>query len=218
MRTLIIGANGGIGKHLVKQLQASGDDFVAGVRKTSQVQSFENEGIDSLLIDVEADDIATLTEKFKGFDKVVFSVGSGGNTSADKTITVDLDGAIKTIKASEASGIKHYVMISTFDSDRSAFDASGDLKPYTIAKHYADEYLKKANVTYTIIHPGALLDEQGTGNVELAEKITGGGSIPRQDVATVIKIVLSKKDGTNSEFQVVSGDLPIADAVAQFHK
>ena len=33
-------------------------------------------------------------------------------------------------------------MVSTYDSRREAFDASGDLKPYTIAKHYADDYLR----------------------------------------------------------------------------
>lgn len=218
MRTLVIGANGGIGKHLVKHLQASGEDFVAGVRKSAQVETFKSEGIESLLIDVEADDIATLTNKFKDFDKIVFTVGSGGNTGADKTITVDLDGAIKTIKASEASDIKHYIMISTFDSSRSAFDASGDLKPYTIAKHYADEYLKQSNVAHTIIHPGGLLDEQGTGKVEVAEKIEDGGVIPRQDVATVIQAEISKEAVTNESFQVVSGDTPIYEALAQFQK
>ena len=162
MSTLVIGANGGVGQYLVNQLKESGESFVAGVRKEEQVQALEDNGVKATLIDVEADDIETLTQKLQGFDKIVFSVGSGGSTGADKTISVDLDGAIKSIKASEANHVKQYVMVSTYDSRREAFDASGDLKPYTIAKHYADEYLKQADVGYTIVHPGILLKNQFT--------------------------------------------------------
>ena len=56
--------------------------------------------------------------------------------------------------ASKEANIKHYVMVSTYDSRRQAFDDSGDLKPYTIAKHYADDYLRRSGLNYTILHPG----------------------------------------------------------------
>lgn len=218
MSTLVIGANGGVGQYLVNQLKESGKSFVAGVRKEAQVQSLEDNGVKATLIDVEADDIETLTQKLQGFDKIVFSVGSGGNTGADKTISVDLDGAIKTIKASEANQVKQFVMVSTYDSRREAFDASGDLKPYTIAKHYADEYLKQAEVGYTIVHPGILLNDPGTNQFEAAAFFNDKGSIPREDVATVIKEVLATDEYINAEFQVVSGDQSVEDALAQFKK
>ena len=41
-------------------------------------------------------------------------MGSGGSTGADKTIIVDLDGAIKTIEASKQANVKHYIMVSTY--------------------------------------------------------------------------------------------------------
>ena len=152
MSILIIGANGGVGSKLVDQLKDDNVDFTAGVRKDEQVKALEDNGIKALNIDVEKDSIEDLKNKFKTFDKVIFSVGSGGSTGADKTIYVDLDGAVKTIKASEEADIKHYVMVSTYDSRREAFDQSGDLKPYTIAKHYADDYLRHSNLNYTIVH------------------------------------------------------------------
>ncbi|MCD8872480.1 SDR family oxidoreductase [Staphylococcus gallinarum] len=218
MSILLIGANGGVGKHLVNQFKDSDEAFTAGVRKEDQVESLKAEGVDSLLIDVEADDIETLKEKIKGFDKVIFSVGSGGSTGADKTISVDLDGAIKSIKASEANNVKQYVMVSTYDSRREAFDASGSLKPYTIAKHYADEYLKQASVPYTIVHPGGLLDEAGNNKIEVGAFFEGRGSIPREDVATVLKEVVSSDDYINSEFQIISGEKDIKSALAEFVK
>lgn len=218
MSILLIGANGGVGKHLVNQFKDSDEAFTAGVRKEDQVESLKAEGVDSLLIDVEADDIETLKEKIKGFDKVIFSVGSGGSTGADKTISVDLDGAIKSIKASEANNVKQYVMVSTYDSRREAFDASGSLKPYTIAKHYADEYLKQASVPYTIVHPGGLLDEAGNNKIEVGAFFEGRGSIPREDVATVLKEVVSSDDYINTEFQIISGEKDIKSALAEFVK
>src|SRR5699024_2891978 len=100
-------------------------------------------------------------------------------------------GAVKAIKASEVNNAKQFVMVSTYDSRREAFDASGDLKPYTIAKHYADEYLKQASVPYTIVHPGALLNDDGTNKIEVGAFFEGRGSIPREDVASVINEVVT---------------------------
>ncbi len=62
MSTLVIGANGGVGQYLVKQLKERGESFTAGVRKESQVEALTSEGVEAILIDVEADDIDTLTE------------------------------------------------------------------------------------------------------------------------------------------------------------
>ena len=214
MSILVIGANGGVGQHLVEQLKEKDIDFTAGVRKESQVEQLKEKNIKATLIDVETDDIQALTEKFKGFDRVVFSVGSGGSTGADKTIIVDLDGAIKAIKASEANHVKQFVMVSTYDSRREAFDASGDLKPYTIAKHYADEYLKQASVSYTIVHPGVLLNDENIkwlndNNISMVLSLDGrkevhdymrpdvGGHGTYDKVVKNFKKLVDSRDGNN---------------------
>lgn len=215
MSILVIGANGGVGRKLVDQLTQDGEDFTAGVRSEEQQKQLEERGIKAQLIDVEKDDIDTLKEKVKGFDKVIFSVGSGGNTGADKTIIVDLDGAVKTIEASKIAGVQRFIMVSTYDSRRQAFDASGDLKPYTIAKHYADEYLKQSGITYTIVHPGLLLDQSGSGKIDVGAFFEGNGAIPREDVATVLKEVAHEDGEDNQEFQIVQGSTDIKQAIAQ---
>lgn len=215
MSILVIGANGGVGSKLVDQLTQDGEDFTAGVRSEEQQKQLEERGIKAQLIDVEKDDIDTLKEKVKGFDKVIFSVDSGGNTGADKTIIVDLDGAVKTIEASKIAGVQRFIMVSTYDSRREAFDASGDLKPYTIAKHYADEYLKQSGITYTIVHPGLLLDQSGSGKIDVGAFFEGNGAIPREDVATVLKEVAHEDGEDNQEFQIVQGSTDIKQAIAQ---
>ncbi|BGE81871.1 SDR family oxidoreductase [Staphylococcus petrasii] len=217
MSILVIGANGGVGSKLVQQLKDDNVTFTAGVRKEEQVLSLKEQNIEATLVDVEKDSIEELTEKFNGFDKVIFSVGSGGSTGADKTIIVDLDGAVKAIEASKKANVKHFVMVSTYDSRREAFDPSGDLKPYTIAKHYADNHLRESGVTYTIVHPGGLKDEEGTGQIEADLYFDGRGVIPREDVASVLKeVVTSEGKYQNQEFQIITGDQSIQDALSRF--
>lgn len=217
MSILVIGANGGVGSKLVNQLKEDQVDFTAGVRKEEQESALKGQGVNAILIDVEKDSIDDLTEKFKGFDKVIFSVGSGGSTGADKTIIVDLDGAVKTIEASKKANVKHYVMVSTYDSRREAFDASGDLKPYTIAKHYADHHLRNSGLTYTIVHPGGLEDKSGTGEIKADLYFDEGSTIPREDVASVLKHVATSEDKfENKEFQILSGHQSIQEALSRF--
>ncbi|MCE4976124.1 SDR family oxidoreductase [Staphylococcus hominis] len=217
MSILVIGANGGVGSKLVNQLKEDQVDFTAGVRKEEQESALKDQGVNAILIDVEKDSIDDLTEKFKGFDKVIFSVGSGGSTGADKTIIVDLDGAVKTIEASKKANVKHYVMVSTYDSRREAFDGSGDLKPYTIAKHYADNHLRNSGLTYTIVHPGGLEDKSGTGEIKVDLYFDEGSTIPREDVASVLKhVATSENKFENKEFQILSGHQSIQEALSRF--
>ncbi|UDI77790.1 SDR family oxidoreductase [Staphylococcus taiwanensis] len=217
MSILVIGANGGVGAKLVSQLKNDNVDFTAGVRKEEQVNALKEQNVNAILIDIEKDSIEDLTDKFKAFDKVVFSVGSGGSTGADKTIIVDLDGAVKTMEASKNADVKHYVMVSTYDSRREAFDRSGDLKPYTIAKHYADNHLRASGLTYTIVHPGGLEDKTGTGKIEADLYFDGRGTIPREDVASVLReIVTSDNKFLNKEFQIITGDKTIQEALSSY--
>ncbi|CAL28556.1 SDR family oxidoreductase [Staphylococcus carnosus] len=218
MSILVLGANGGVGKQIVSKLKEENKEVSAAYRKDDQVDKAIGEGYDARNVDVEKDEIEKLADKFKGFDQVVFSVGSGGNTGDDKTIIIDLDGAVKAIEASKKAGVKHFVMVSTYDSSREAFDSVPELKAYTIAKHYADNHLRDSGLFHTIVHPGALENGPGTGNVDIAKHFDGGGSVPREDVASVIVDVLENEKFQGGEFQVISGSEPIEDALENFYK
>ena len=66
MKSLIIGANGGVGQHLVRKLKARDVDFTAGVRKEEQVEALKADGIDATYIDVAKQSIDELIEKLHG--------------------------------------------------------------------------------------------------------------------------------------------------------
>lgn len=219
MSILVIGANGGVGAHLVSELKQNSIDFTAGVRKDEQVSNLNNKDVKALLIDVEKDSIEELAEKMKGFEQVVFSVGSGGSTGAEQTIIVDLDGAVKAVDASKEAGVEHFVMVSTWDSRREAFDTpdAAKIKPYTIAKHHADVHLRNSGLTHTIVHPGMLTDEAGSGKVDVDLYFDDIKDVARENVAHVLYEVVTNKENRGKELQVLDGSTDAAEAVKNFN-
>ncbi len=213
MNVLVVGANGQIGKHLVKMIQNSdGLQAKAMIRKEDQANYFKELGAEPVVVDLE-DDVAKIAAAAKGVDAVVFTAGSGPTTGKDKTILIDLDGAVKTIEAAEIAGVKRFVMVSSFDTTREAvLKAPSSFSPYVAAKRYADEWLKRSDLDYTIIHPGGLTNEEGTGSVQLAEKVQAG-QISRIDVAEVIMRTLENNTTIGKAYQVVSGNTAIKEAV-----
>lgn len=213
MKVLIVGANGQIGKHLVsfikdnESLQAK-----AMIRKEEQASYFEDLGAETAIVDLEGD-IDTIAKAAEGVDAVVFTAGSGPHTGKDKTIMVDLDGAVKTVEAAKKAGVKRFIMISSFDTRRQAIlDAPDSFAPYVAAKHYADEWLRDTDLEYTIIHPGALTNDSGTGSVKVGNDLEVA-EVPREDVARVIVAALENDSTIGKEFQVVGGETPVKDAV-----
>ncbi|QHS21439.1 SDR family oxidoreductase [Virgibacillus sp. MSP4-1] len=213
MKVLIVGANGQIGKHLVSFIQDSDNlEAKAMIRNQEQASFFVDLGAETAVVNLEQD-IDAIAKAAEGVDAIVFTAGSGPHTGKDKTIMVDLDGAVKTIEAAKAAGVKRFVMISSFDTTREAIqEAPSSFAPYVAAKHYADEWLKGTDLDYTIIHPGLLTNDDGKGQVEAAEKVERG-EVPREDVARVIAATLENDATIGKEFQLVTGTTPVKDAV-----
>ncbi|TLS36237.1 SDR family oxidoreductase [Pseudalkalibacillus caeni] len=213
MKVLVVGANGQIGKHLVSLVQDNDSlEAKAMIRKQEQASFFENLGAETVMADLEGE-VETIAKAAEGVDAIVFTAGSGPHTGSDKTLMVDLDGAVKTIEAAKVAGVKRFIMISSFDTRREAIQAApSSFAPYVVAKHYADDWLRRTNLDYTIIHPGALTNDKGTGEVNAAEEVERG-QVPREDVASVIVASLENDSTIGKEFQVVAGTKPVNEAI-----
>tara|TARA_R110002124_G_C8970812_1_gene515059 strand:- start:192 stop:836 length:645 start_codon:yes stop_codon:yes gene_type:complete len=213
MNILIVGANGGIGRILSKQLaHEEGKNPIAMIRKEEQKSFFDEIGVETTMGDLE-DSVEDLTNVFEGADAVVFTAGSGGKTDYDKTLEIDLDAAIKCMEAAEQTNIDRFLIVSVINVDnREIWSASG-MKPYMIAKYYADQHLKKSTLDYTILRPGSLTDDKGTGNISTSPNAESGNEIPREDVASVITACLKNDSTIAKTFDFVSGDTPIEEAI-----
>ncbi|WP_096274503.1 SDR family oxidoreductase [Paucisalibacillus globulus] len=212
MNVFLIGANGQVGKHIVKFLQESEQyELTAMVRSKEQAESLNQIGVNAVVANLEGS-VDKISEAMKGSDAVIFSAGSGGKTGPDKTLLVDLDGAVKSMEAAEKVGANRFVMVSAFKAyDRESWKES-PIKPYMIAKHYADRMLVESNLNYTIFGPGLLLNEPGTGKIAVGETFEKT-SIPREDVARTVVASLDEEKTYKKTIGLMSGETPVEDAL-----
>ena len=214
MNVLVVGANGAVGRKVVAQLKDTEHKSVALVRKDEQVSELESVGADKVVVaDLEGD----ISNAFDDVDAVIFAAGSGGSTGADKTLLVDLWGSKKVVDAASKNGVKKLVQLSATDSP-DPDNESDVMRPYAVAKHMSDYYIEQSDLNYTIVRPGPLQDDEGTGKIDASFSIEGdpnGYTIPRDDVATTL---INALDITQLDKQVVyiqSGDTTIREALEQ---
>ncbi|EKE84708.1 SDR family oxidoreductase [Idiomarina xiamenensis] len=209
MKVAVFGANGKIGRQVVEQLnQHERHQARAVVRKQQQLEQLKADGVEAVMADLE-DDVEQLREAIGDADAVVFSAGSGGSTGADKTLLIDLDGAVKVMEATEQAGVSRFIIVSAMQA-HNRDNWPDELRSYYVAKHYADRLLRATPLQYTVIRPGALTDEAGTGRVQLREDLPRG-EIARADVATVIVRAVDCEASYRQSFDLLTGDTPISE-------
>lgn len=214
MNVLIVGANGQIGRHLIDEMQNEGRHTpIAFVRKEEQVKNFESRGVEARLGNLE-DSISEIQKHMTDIDAVIFTAGSGGSTDADKTLLIDLDGAVKTMEAAKANKIDRFIIVSAFGAE-SRKRWSEQLKPYYVAKYFADEWLRATGLNYTIVRPGMLENKESIGKFLIAETITDSEimTIPRIDVAKILLETLDNEKTYRQSFDVVTGNDTMEEAI-----
>ncbi len=216
MRIVIAGGHGKIALILERLLSQRGDSVAGFIRNPVHAADLEAAGAEPVVADLENASVDELAAHLQGADAVVFAAGAGPGSGAARKETVDRDAAVLLADAAETAKVNRYVMISSMGADAEAPDDAGDpvFVAYLRAKGAADDnVLVRKALTSTIVRPGHLTNDPGTGRVTIADD-TGHGSIPREDVAAVLLAVLDTPGTGGQTFEVISGDTPIADAVA----
>ena len=216
MRVVIAGGHGKIALMLERLLSERGDSVAGLIRNPAQAGDLEDAGAEALVVDLEKSSADQVATHLHGADAVGFAAGAGPGSGAARKETVDRDAAILLADAAEAAGVGRYLMISAMGADDRTRDGAVDpvFAAYLRAKAAADEAVRtRPALNPTIVRPGLLTDEPGTGLVTIADS-TGRGSIPRADVAAVLVAVLDTPDTCGQTFEVISGDSPVADAIA----
>lgn len=211
MNVAIAGGHGKIALELTRLLTARGDRVISLIRDSEQRQDVEAAGGEPVLCDLEAADPAELAEAIAGADAVVFAAGAGPGSGAERKQSVDHEGATKLIEGARSADAGRYLIISSMGADpehrgEEVFDV------YLRAKGRADAELAASGLAYTIVRPGRLTDAPPTGRVEVGESVERG-EISRADVAAVLVACLDSDETVSRAFEVVSGEVPIAEAL-----
>lgn len=224
LKLAIIGANGKVATCLIKQLSKLTSEFTttAFIRNATQIPKFKTLGIQSsLAIDITNNTASEIASALKGFDAVIFCAGAAGK-GLDLTFSVDLDGAVKVSEAVKSNGIKRFILVSALKSQDRSFWWDTSLRSYYIAKKYADEIISAdKDINWTILQPGYLLDEPGTGKIEDPSIVNGIAvnfvvdgklEISRDDVAKTIVECLRDDSTIHKFIPLIKGDFEIKEA------
>ena len=213
MRIIIAGGHGQIAMRLEKLLTERGDSPVGIIRDPKQREDLRAVGADPVVCDLESAAVDEVTSHLDGADAVVFAAGAGPGSGMARKETVDRGAAVLFADAAERAGVCRYLMISAMGADQEPPPGTDPVfAAYLRAKGSADANLaSRPGLDWTILRPGRLTDEPGTGLVQLALR-TGSGAVPRDDVAAVLLALLdTPADGMTLE--LVTGDTPVDEAV-----
>lgn len=209
MEVIVAGGHGKVALRLLRLLAERGDRARGLIRNPDQARDLEQLGAEAVVCDLEREEIS---EAVAGADAVVFAAGAGPGSGPERKRTVDYGGAVKLIEAAQANGVRRYLMVSAMGAaDPSAVPPQ--MRPYYDAKAEADAEVERSGLDYTIVRPGRLTNDPGTGRVEIAPSLKRRGEIARGDVALVLLEALGAENTIGKTFDALQGEIPVAEAI-----
>ena len=210
MRVAIAGGHGQIALRLEKILKQQGDEPVALIRNPDHAGDVEQAGAEPAVVDLEHAGDDEVAQAIAGSDAVVFAAGAGPGSGPERKETMDYGGAVKLIEAAKQAGVSRYVIVSSMGADAGA---SGDetFAVYLRAKGRADDAVRASGLDWTVIRPGGLTNDPGTGRVNLGADVPRG-QVSRDDVAAVLAAALHEPNTIGKTADLIEGDVPVAEA------
>ncbi|MCX5525896.1 MULTISPECIES: SDR family oxidoreductase [Streptomyces] len=212
MRIVIAGGHGQIALRLERLLAARGVEVAGIVRKAEQSDDLRAVGAEPVVLDLESASAEQVADVLRGADAAVFAAGAGPGSGTARKETVDKGAAVLFADAALRAGVRRFLVVSSYGADAGhrgdeVFDV------YQRAKGEADAYVQGLDgLDWTILRPGSLTDDTGTGLVRL-EARTGPGPVPRDDVAAVLAELLDTPATAGLTLELISGSTPVPVAV-----
>jgi nucleoside-diphosphate-sugar epimerase len=211
----IAGAHGKIALRLTELLSAQGDRVIGLIRNPDHAADVRSAGADPVVCDLEHASVEEITRAVAGAEAVVFAAGAGPGSGAQRKLTMDRDGAIKLLEATRTAGESpvRYLIVSSVGAENPPPPSDGDVfSVYLRAKAQADAAVVASQGPWTIIRPGGLTDDPGTGRIRL-DTNPFRGRVTRDDVTQVLAAVLHDPRADGRILYVNGGEEPIADAL-----
>ena len=211
MKVAIAGGHGQIARRLARVLSQRGDEVVGLIRNPDQADDVRRAGAEPVVVDLEHASVADVAQAIAGADAVVFSAGAGPGSGSARKDTMDYGGAVKLIEAAQQAGIRRYVIVSSMGANT---DAPGEdtFAVYLSAKGRADDAVRASGLDFTVVRPGGLTNDPGTGRVTLGDGLRHG-RVTRDDVAAVLAAVLDSPRTIGRTVDLIGGHTSVAEAV-----
>ncbi|MEH1926378.1 MAG: NAD(P)H-binding protein [Nostoc sp.] len=202
MKAFVAGATGETGRRIVQELIARNIPVIALVRDIEKARGILSPEAELVVGDVLQPESLTAALG----DSTVLLVATGAKPSFDPTgpYKVDFEGTKNLVNAAKAKGIEHFVFVSSLCTSR-LFHPLNLFWLILLWKKQAEEYIQKSGLTYTIVRPGGLKNEDNPDPIVMQSADTlFEGSIPRQKVAQVAVEALFEADARNKIVEIVA--------------
>jgi nucleoside-diphosphate-sugar epimerase len=211
MIVAIAGAHGNIALRLTRRLTDRGDEVIGLIRNPDHASEVSAQGATPVVCDLERDTVDELAEHITDADAAVFAAGAGAGSGAERKLTMDRDGAIKLLEAATVIGVPRLVIVSSVGAENPPAD-DDVFSVYLRAKAAADEAVRASDREWTIVRPGRLTDDPGTGLVQI-DAAPFRGHVPREDVAAVIARLLPEPRASRRVLYVNGGEQTVERAL-----
>jgi uncharacterized protein YbjT (DUF2867 family) len=216
MRVVIAGGHGKIALLLERLLAQRGDQAVGLIRNPAHAGEVSATGAAAAVCDLEAASVNEVAALLDRADAVVFAAGAGPGSGAPRKDAVDRGASVLLADAAGQAGVRRFVQISAMGVDQPPAPGTDEVwAAYLVAKAAAEADLRARDLDWTILRPGGLTDDPGTGQVRLAPPPLPRGQVPRADVAAVIVALLDGPATAGQTLDLISGSTPIAEAVGR---
>ncbi|MFD5734380.1 NAD(P)H-binding protein [Streptomyces sioyaensis] len=214
MRIVIAGGHGQIALRLERLLAKRGDEVAGILRRPEQAGDVLAAGAEPVVCDLESASVEDVARHMEGADAAVFAAGAGPGSDVGRKDTVDRGAAALFADAAETAGVRRFLVVSSMGADREPPEGTDPVfAAYLRAKGAADADVRaRAGLDWTILRPGRLTNDPGTGLVTLAES-TGRDEVTRDDVAAVLAALLDEPGTIGRTLELIGGEAPVADAV-----
>ena len=207
----VAGGHGKIALSLTERLSGRGERVISLIRNPDHADDVRARGGEPVVCDLERADVSEIAGAIAGASAVVFAAGAGAGSGAERKLTMDRDGAIKLLAAAEQVGAARYLIVSSVGAE-SPPDDEDVFSVYLRAKAEADEAVRASSRDWTIVRPGPLTDDPGSGNVRI-DLEPFRGEIPREDVAALLDLLLTDGRASGRILYVSAGVLPVEQAL-----
>lgn len=207
----IAGGHGKIALSLTERLSGRGERVISLIRNPDHADDVRARGGEPVVCDLERADVSEIAAAITGASAVVFAAGAGPGSGAERKLTMDRDGAIKLLAAAEQVGAARYLIVSSVGAESPPGD-DDVFSVYLRAKAEADEAVRASSRDWTIVRPGPLTDDPGSGTVRV-DLEPFRGQIPREDVAALLDVLLTDGRASGRILYVSAGEVPIEQAL-----
>ena len=186
------------------------------VRNPDHQAEVEQTGAHPVVLDLEAASLAELADHMVGADAVVFAAGAGPGSGAARKDTVDRAAAVLLADAARQTGVRRYLLVSSTGVDAPPEPGTDEVwAAYLRAKKAAEEAIRESDLEWTILRPGALTDDPGTGRVLLAPPPVERGPVTRDDTAAVLAALLDAPGSAGKVLELRAGEDELLTAVTR---